>query len=81
MECHQRSPQVKCTAFLLVRDSSPSPHIVCCCKQGTKEFVDGSLGSHTALLWQPYSDMGPPAAATQPANGAALGQTQTQRCM
>ncbi|KAG2492348.1 hypothetical protein HYH03_009296 [Edaphochlamys debaryana] len=24
---------------------------------GTKEFVDGSLGSHTALLWQPYADV------------------------
>ncbi|KAG2447703.1 hypothetical protein HYH02_007163 [Chlamydomonas schloesseri] len=23
---------------------------------GLKEFVDGSLGSHTALLWQPYAD-------------------------
>lgn len=23
---------------------------------GLKDFLDGSLGSHTALLWQPYSD-------------------------
>ena len=26
---------------------------------GVKEFADGSLGSHTALMWEPYADVGP----------------------
>ncbi|PNH07380.1 hypothetical protein TSOC_006160 [Tetrabaena socialis] len=38
---------------------------------GLKEFLDGSLGSHTALMWRPYADAQP-----QLAQGAAGGDAR-----